>query len=120
MDAEAIAYAVNATLLITHQVDSAYWEEWGLFHIPGGIQLNLRAQRRPHRRHSHWFRAHHRRPAHAADVFAILLATGGVFAFVIHTFFLLRGDHRFRTPVSIAIIAGLLAVSVAQGILILA
>ena len=29
-------YVVNATLLICHEIDSAYWREWELFHIPGG------------------------------------------------------------------------------------
>jgi hypothetical protein len=30
-------YAVNAVLLIVHEIDSAYWKEWELFHLPGGI-----------------------------------------------------------------------------------
>jgi hypothetical protein len=34
-------YLVNATILITHQIDAAYWHEWELFKMPGGIQLNL-------------------------------------------------------------------------------
>jgi hypothetical protein len=31
----------NAVLLITHEIDSAYWHEWELFRLPGGIQLFL-------------------------------------------------------------------------------
>ena len=31
-----IVYLVNATLLICHEIDSAFWREWELFHIPGG------------------------------------------------------------------------------------
>ena len=38
-------YLLGATVLITHEIDSAYWHEWKLFGIPGGIQafvdLNL-------------------------------------------------------------------------------
>jgi hypothetical protein len=34
-------YLLNATVLITHQIDSAYWHEWELFRMQGGIQLNL-------------------------------------------------------------------------------
>ena len=29
-------YVVNATLLICHQIDSAYWREWELLRVPGG------------------------------------------------------------------------------------
>jgi hypothetical protein len=29
----------NIALLITHQIDAAYWHEWELFGLPGGIQL---------------------------------------------------------------------------------
>ncbi len=28
-------------VLLTHQIDAAYWHEWNLFHLPGGNQLNL-------------------------------------------------------------------------------
>ena len=31
-----VVYLINATLLICHEIDSAYWREWELFHIPGG------------------------------------------------------------------------------------
>ena len=27
---------LNFALLVTHQIDSAYWKEWELFHLPGG------------------------------------------------------------------------------------
>ena len=30
---------LNLALLITHQVDAAYWHEWEMFSIPGGIQF---------------------------------------------------------------------------------
>ena len=30
-------YIVNLTLLILHEMDSAYWKEWQLFHLPGGV-----------------------------------------------------------------------------------
>ena len=38
---EPTLYAITFALLLTHQVDSAYWKEWELLHIPGGPQLNL-------------------------------------------------------------------------------
>jgi len=30
-------YLVNAILLINHEIDSAFWKEWELFKLPGGI-----------------------------------------------------------------------------------
>ncbi len=38
-------YMLNLALLATHEIDSAYWHEWEMFHLPGGVQgflvLNL-------------------------------------------------------------------------------
>ena len=34
-------FLLNSTVLLTHQIDAAYWHEWNLFHLPGGNQLNL-------------------------------------------------------------------------------
>jgi uncharacterized protein DUF6713 len=106
-------YVLNAALLITHQIDSAYWREWELFRIPGGSQLNLllnlvllllvlgglvlllQGNR-------------------AGQVFSLALALGGGFAFVIHGLFLLRGDRRFRLPVSVGVLVATLIVSALQ------
>ncbi len=30
-------YLINGVLLIDHEIDSAYWREWELFRLPGGI-----------------------------------------------------------------------------------
>ena len=30
-------YLANAILLIIHEIDSAFWKEWELFKLPGGI-----------------------------------------------------------------------------------
>jgi hypothetical protein len=32
---------LNAALLITHEIDSAFWRGWELFGLPAGIQLFL-------------------------------------------------------------------------------
>lgn len=34
-------YLLNFALLFTHEIDSAFWKEWELFGIPGGIQVFL-------------------------------------------------------------------------------
>ncbi len=106
-------YLINSVLLINHEIDSAYWKEWELFKIPGGITgflllhfpilclilwgLIMIAQ------HSSW-----------GWVFSLLVALGGIFAFSIHTWFLSKGRSEFDQPVSKFILAALLIVSIAQ------
>ncbi len=112
----AVLYAVNFSLLMAHQVDSAYWEEWDLFRIPGGIQVNVLLNLVLLLAGMAGF-------ALLVDdqtggyVFALLVAGGGLFAFGIHTFFLSRGDERFRTPVSVALLVAMLLVSPVQAAL---
>ena len=106
-------YIVNFALLITHEIDSAFWHEWKLFGIPGGIQVFLilnfiliavfligmekvvRGER-------------------GAKAFSYLLAACGIFAFTIHTVFIMLGNPEFRLPISIAILVLILIVSVLQ------
>ncbi len=111
-------YLANATLLITHEIDSAYWHEWAMFAMPGGIQLFLILNM----------------------VLAFLLVVGlkelvlqtrwglraslglgviGIGAFVIHASFLAAGRPEFRLPASLAILVATLAVSCAQSALAL-
>lgn len=106
-------YLVNAVLLIDHEIDSAYWKEWELFHLPGGIGgfllvhlpllgvvlygLVAVARRSPS---GLWF--------------SLLLSAGGLFAFGIHTYFLKKGRDEFDHPVSKGILRATLAVSLCQ------
>jgi hypothetical protein len=32
-------FFANAVVLLTHQIDAAFWHEWVLFGLPGGIQF---------------------------------------------------------------------------------
>ena len=34
-------YAANLVLLATHQVDAAFWHEWDVFGVPGGLEFFL-------------------------------------------------------------------------------
>lgn len=109
-----ILYLVNLAMLATHEVDSAYWHEWRLFGLPGGIQV---------------FSVLHvplfilllygfikvvqgERDGYG---FSLLMAVVGVTCFLIHTFFLLAGRPEFRLPVSLTLIGVILVVSLAQG-----
>jgi hypothetical protein len=111
-------YLANTALLIAHEIDSAYWHEWELFHLPGGIQLfvvlNLLlvlvflwgipavVLGQPGGRVLPW-----------------LLAGAGLLAPILHGVFLAGGDRRFRNGVSLSILGAMAVVSTAQAVLLL-
>jgi len=112
----AILYALNFALLFTHQIDSAYWKEWELFRIPGGVQFNLLVNFVLLLVALGGFSLVLDNVA-AGYVFAFVLAAAGIFALAIHGYFLLRGDSRFRLPASVAVLLGSLVVSLPLGAL---
>ena len=52
--------------------------------------------------------------ARRGHIFALGLAAAGIFAFTIHSTFLLLGEPEFRLPVSLGLIAAMLLVSLVQ------
>jgi hypothetical protein len=93
----------NIALLITHQIDAAYWHEWELFGLPGGIQLYnlinfalfvailssiepILSRKPPGYRNS------------------LVLAGVGASVLPIHAAFAMAGFSQFHLPVSIGII----------------
>ncbi|MBI4732411.1 MAG: hypothetical protein HY781_09890 [Chloroflexi bacterium] len=108
-------YLINLTLLILHEMDSAYWQEWKLFHIPGGIggflliHLPL------------WVLALYglvllHDGMLAGLVLSLVLSFAGLFAFGIHTWFIHKGHPEFRLPVSRGVLWALLLISPAQAV----
>jgi hypothetical protein len=106
-------YFVNAILLILHEMDSAYWKEWDLFGLPGGIggflflhvplYVVLLYGLIPV-----W------RGDGAGTILSLVVGSAGLAAFFIHRYFLWKGRPEFNTPPSIAILYLLLVVSAAQ------
>ncbi|MBN2086322.1 MAG: hypothetical protein JW748_13970 [Anaerolineales bacterium] len=106
-------YLVNVVLLILHEMDSAYWKEWELFHLPGGIGgfllihfplflaglygLVLLSQGAP------W-----------GLILSSVVSAAGIFAFCIHTYFLRKGRPEFDTRASQWLLGLMLIVSIAQ------
>ena len=106
-------YLSNSILLINHEIDSAYWKEWELFKLPGGITgfllihfpllfivlygLVLVA------RHSF-----------LGLIISLILCLSGIFAFSIHTYFLKKGRNEFDKPISKLILIATLIVSIVQ------
>ena len=37
MDLIVLVYILNLTLLLLHEIESAYWKEWEILKLPGGI-----------------------------------------------------------------------------------
>ena len=108
-------YLINAILLINHEIDSAYWKEWELFKLPGGLSFFLIL---------HFpllflilyglILVQNQSPG--GLIMSLVLAGGGIFAFSIHMFFIRRGRPEFRNPVSLFILIALLLVSLVQAL----
>lgn len=106
-------YLTNAILLIIHEIDSAFWKEWELFKLPGGLNgflilhfpllflilygLVLVSQQ-----------------SSLGLIVSLILSAGGIFAFCIHTAFIRKGRPEFNTPISRFILALMLGVSTIQ------
>jgi len=108
-------YLLNTALLSTHEIDSAFWKEWELFGLPGGIQVFLVLNLLLLLAVLYGF-GQLLRGARSGQMFALLLAAGGVFAFVIHGYFILTGHREFTLPVSMALLVAILVVSLIQGV----
>ena len=104
---------VNSVLLITHEIDSAYWKEWELFKLSGGasgflilhlplVFLILYGLILVFKQSS------------VGLIFSLLLSFGGLFAFTIHTIFIKKGREEFKVPVSLFLLIATLTVSLIQ------
>ena len=106
-------YLCNSVLLINHEIDSAYWKEWELFKLPGGITGFLLLHF-PLLFIVLYGLVLVSRNLFSGLVFSIILSIGGIFAFGIHTYFLKKGRSEFDKPLSKCILASTLLLSVAQ------
>jgi hypothetical protein len=92
-------YLINAIFLINHEIDSAFWREWELFRLPGGVTGFLLL---------HfpllWFVLYGlvlvNKKTFAGLIFSMVLAFGGIFAFTIHTWFIRKGREEFTSAMS--------------------
>jgi hypothetical protein len=100
-------------LLIVHEIDSAYWHEWKLFKLPGGISFFL-VLHLPLVFLILWGLVQVQQNTPAGYVISLVLAAVGIFAFTIHMVFMAKGNREFKTPLSIALLIAMLAVSIIQ------
>jgi hypothetical protein len=111
-------YLANAVILIVHEIDSAYWQEWKLInsddknginaflilHIPMIIVILLGLVYVYENRF-------------IGLIISLILSAGGLFAFFFHNYFLRKGRPEFNTTVSKSIIISTLIISIFQIIL---
>ena len=96
-------YIFNAVLLIVHEIDSAYWQEWKLFRLSGGLTLFL-CLHIPLAFVVLYGLLLVYQNVFAGLIISLILGLAGVFAFSIHTVFIWRGHTEFKVPVSVAIL----------------
>lgn len=106
-------YMANSVLLINHEIDSAYWNEWKLFKLPGGITLFLLIHI-PLLFAILYGLILVYENTFSGLIFSLVLSSAGIFAFTIHMYFIKKGHDEFKTPVSISILIGTLLVSIVQ------
>lgn len=111
-------YLVNAVMLINHEIDSAYWKEWELFRLPGGIAGFLLLHF-PLLAFVLYGLVLVRQESSTGLIFSLVLALGGIFAFSIHTWFIRRGREEFTAAMSRFILAATLVLSIMQAIVTL-
>jgi hypothetical protein len=109
-------YLLNFALLITHEIDSAFWKEWNLFGMPGGIQgflivnfFLMLVALVGFRNLLFGYRSGY--------YFALLLAGSGIFAFGIHSYFILQGHQEFTVLISVVTLIMIFLLSLIQGVL---
>lgn len=108
-------YLFNFALLFTHEIDSAFWREWELFGVPGGIQSFLLLNFLLLLLALYGFKQL-LGGAKSGHGFSLLLAGAGVFAFSVHSCFILRGHKEFTLPASSILLMFILITSLLQGI----
>lgn len=108
-----LLYIINSIFLINHEIDSAYWHEWNLFNIKGGITAFL-VLHFPLLFFVLYGLIEVHNQTHAGLIFSLILSAIGIFAFTIHMIFIKKGYKEFRTPISIFILICILLISLPQ------
>jgi hypothetical protein len=106
-------YLLNAVLLIDHEIDSAYWEEWKLFKLPGGISLFV-VLHLPLLAVVLYGLVLIERMALGGLIISLVLTLSGLFAFTIHRIFIRQGHDEFTIPTSQFLLWATLIMSITQ------
>jgi hypothetical protein len=108
-------YLINAVILINHEIDSAYWQEWKL--INPNDKIGIKGFLLIHFPllfifliglvlvYEHKF---------SGMIISLILSACGLFAFFFHFYHLRKGKQEFNTVISKVMIVSTLIVSVFQ------
>jgi len=106
-------YLINATLLIVHEIDSAYWKEWKLFKLPGGVNGFLIIHIPIVMIVLYGLILVYRQLL-AGLILSLVLSLSGIFAFCIHRYFIRKGYQEFATWISQVILTSTFIISLVQ------
>ncbi len=99
------SYLTTLCLLIFHQIDAAYWQEWEMFYLPGGIQLYLVFNMLIIPVLLVGYKSVIVGGA-SSYKYSYLCAGLGLLTFMIHAVFLLFAYEKFTLPLSLLLIGG--------------
>jgi hypothetical protein len=108
-------YALEFGLFVTHEVDSAYWQEWKLFGLPGGAGV-FALIHLPIVLLFLFGLAELIRGTFDGTFIAWVMALTGIGALFIHGGFILSGHPEFQSPISLGIIGAMAGVGIALAI----
>jgi hypothetical protein len=111
-------YFINLIVLIIHEIESAYWQEWNLFKLPGGLTgflilhlplliIVLLGLIEMHKETT-W-----------GLICSLILSVSGIFAYFIHNHFIKNGRKEFTLLISKIILSSTLFLSTMQLVLTL-
>jgi hypothetical protein len=106
-------YFTNTVILISHEIDSAYWQEWELFKLPGGIQLFVLLHI-PMISIILYGLILVNNQSYFGLFYSLVLSSIGIFAFSIHSYFLIKGNDKFNNFASKLLLLATLLVSIVQ------
>jgi hypothetical protein len=107
---------LNLALVLTHQVDGAYWHEWEMFQLPGGIQLNNFINVLTFLALLYLFVPVVQRKASGVTC-SLVIAAISALVLPTHVGFAIAGYQQFHLPFSIFIIVGTFLLSILQVVL---
>jgi hypothetical protein len=107
---------LNLALVLTHQVDAAYWHEWEMFHLPIGIQLTNFINVLTFVALLYLFIPIAQRKASGITC-SLVIAAISALVLPIHAGFAIAGYQQFHLPFSIFIIVGTFLLSILQAVL---
>jgi hypothetical protein len=98
MNALTIVFIINATLLILHEIESAYWKEWEILKLPGHITGFILIHI-PILLLMLYGLIEIEKQSPSGNIFSLVFGIGGLLPFVVHSL-LAKKEDRFNLVIS--------------------